>query len=72
MFGEIVTESGKVLKSKDGPLEAKHDPEIERAGAQACVDGEVREAPESLSDAGRAAWLHGYDQVKAGQEGGAA
>jgi hypothetical protein len=49
---------------------AQHDPEMERAGAQAAIDGEAREAPEELSDADRAAWLSGYDAVRAGQEGG--
>lgn len=49
----------------------KHDPEMERAGAQAAIDGEERKAPEDLSPADCAAWLSGFDRVKAGAEGGA-
>lgn len=47
------------------------DPEMERAGAQAAIDGKAREAPEGLSPAEVEAWLVGYDAVRAGQEGGA-
>lgn len=65
---EIVDRDGTALKSKS----VNHDPEMVRAGAQAAIDGEVREAPDDLSAADGAAWMHGYDQVRAGQEGGSA
>jgi hypothetical protein len=39
------------------------DPEIERAGAQAAIDGEQRKAPEDLTPAQMVSWLKGYDAV---------
>lgn len=41
------------------------DPEMERAGAQAFIDGEKRQAPD-LSPADCVAWLNGYDAVAGG------
>lgn len=49
--------------------EAQPDP-VERAGATAAHDGEVREAPDDLPPEDQTAWLSGYDAV-AGAEGGA-
>lgn len=62
----VETEAGLVLKSKTVQI----DPEMERAGATAAHDGEVREVPDDLSAEEQAAWLSGYDAV-AGAEGGA-
>lgn len=52
--------------------DAEHDPEIVRAGAQACSDGEPRQAPDGLSPADTVAWLTGYDEVQIGQQRGKA
>lgn len=65
-FDEIVTVSGKVVKSKSGGDEI--DPEVERAGAQAFIDDEKRQAPDDLSPAQCVAWLKGYDAVKGGAQ----
>lgn len=45
--------------------DAEHDPEIVRAGATAASDGQPRQSPDDLSPADAAAWLNGYDSVKA-------
>lgn len=64
-------------EASDGPGKSRfsegptHDPEVARAGAQAFIDGETREAPSDFSDVDKAAWLHGFDQAQAGAEGGA-
>jgi hypothetical protein len=47
-----------------------HDPECMRAGGQALVDGEVREAPADFSPGQAAAWLAGYDQTAEAAMGG--
>ena len=42
-----------------------YDEDAVRAGGQACVDGEAREAPEDFTPEQAAGWLHGYDQTAA-------
>lgn len=42
-----------------------HDADAVRAGGTACVDGEVREAPEDFTPEQAAAWLAGYDETAA-------
>lgn len=49
----------------------QHDPEYVRAGGQACADGETREAPSDFDEAGKAAWLSGYDATANAIGGGA-
>lgn len=43
---------------------AEVDPEIERAGCQAAIDGEPRKAPTDLSPAAAMSWLKGYDTIE--------
>lgn len=52
----------------DAGQDAHHDPEVERAGAQAAIDGDERRAPDDFSPADCLAWLAGFDRVKAGAE----
>lgn len=79
-LGEPAKSTAEPAKSDGEPSksEAKtaqqapsHDPEVARAGAQSFIDGDPREVPEDSTDADKAAWLYGWDQAKAGAEGGA-
>jgi hypothetical protein len=60
-FDEIVTTDGEVLKTKASQV----DPEFTRAGGQAFIDGEEREAPEDFTAEQGTWWLQGFDEAKA-------
>lgn len=63
---EAVIDQPKVETPPTGKSESvAHDADAVRAGGTACVDGEVREAPEDFTPAQAEAWLHGYDETAA-------